>query len=105
MEAKELPSPYIPITMGAGDNPNTVDLTISYAYSDNPENKGVPFILFQYELTAEEIARVQKDGYLRIAIMGTQMAPILPFVETPAEIGFYAAEISDGRLVDPRRPK
>lgn len=102
MDAKKFPEPYLEVNLGAGNNPNTVDLVTTFAFSENPDNKGVVFRLVKYKLTEEEINRIKETGELHIAVMGYSFSPMLPFVYKPEEMGFYPAKLFLGEIVDPK---
>lgn len=73
---------YKNLIMGAGSNPNTSDAQACIALE--PDDQYV-MVFTKFQLSAEELRKIQETGCLYIGCMGPGMPPILPTVFHPVD--------------------
>lgn len=61
------------LNLGAGNNPNTVDLPV--AICSHPGYEEVAFIFSCHKLSAEELKQINETGHIWLGIMTTEPRP------------------------------
>lgn len=84
------------LNLGAGDNPNTLDMPVALSYNpDMTEGKKIPFLISNWKLSPEEILKVKETGEIWLSTMGWPPPPISAMVENPFTVhGYTPAELT-----------